>query len=156
MESNKCMPSIISFLTSKEIIFAAMITVLLFFVINAIYLKYKDEPFEYISQQDNSSQPTTDQQIQKKYKKYELITKPSNLDPQTGGYISRDFVCYRYMLSDQDFVKKRPYCMACQVDTSDSPNSQNRGGTGTNVISTCVYGDDKSEQQCREQCAALN
>ncbi len=94
------------------------------------------------------------------YKKYQKITNPSSIgDP--AGYIGRDYVCYRNKVGDIDFVKKRFGCMACQVD-NDNTKKHNYDGTGTNVISTCVYADKADlehgiwdEKMCKEQCEKL-
>jgi len=71
------------------------------------------------------------------YDKYDSIVLPSSL---SNPYIGRDYVCYRQMIGNQQFVSNRPHCMACQVDKRI--NSQKYAGTNTNIISTCSYTDD--------------
>jgi hypothetical protein len=102
-------------------------------------------------------QPATKQQ----YNKLDEITLPSSISNSTGGYIGRDFVCFRSKLGNEAYVSKNTGCMACQVDKSGKNN--NYGGTLTNVISTCVYTDDPnntdpniwSKQMCISACEKL-
>jgi hypothetical protein len=94
------------------------------------------------------------------YEKYQKITNPASVS-EPAGYIGRDQVCYRNKIGDFDFVKRRFGCMACQVDR-DKNKKHNYDGTGTNVISTCVYADNADlehgiwdEKMCKDQCEKL-
>ncbi len=96
------------------------------------------------------------------YKKNDDITLPSSLS-KPDGYIGRDYVCYRGKLCDQFFVSQRPGCMACQVDSRNN-GSNKYAGTGTNVMTTCVYGSDAdnmtnpniwTKQMCINSCANM-
>lgn len=94
------------------------------------------------------------------YEKYEEIMLPSNLEYSSGGYIGRDFVCFRDKLSNNEFVSKNPQCMACQVDTT---GKKTYGNTQTNIVATCAYSDDKNntdptiwtKQMCTNACGKL-
>lgn len=96
------------------------------------------------------------------YKKGESVYLPSSLDDKLG-YIGRDFICYRHSMKDQDYISKRGGCMACTVDlTNDGKNID--AITGTNILSTCVYGhdsdvllDDKiwSRKKCETMCQSM-
>ena len=92
------------------------------------------------------------------YSKGDEISLPSSLSGDMG-YIGRDYVCYRGLANDNNFMARRNGCVACQVDLSDNINR-----TGTNVIATCVYGSDKenklnrliwTRQMCNDQCASM-
>jgi hypothetical protein len=95
------------------------------------------------------------------YKKYDEITLPSSLSPTTGGYIGRDYICFRNKLGDTSYVSKNSGCMACQVDNSGKNN--NYSNTQTNVVATCVYTTDPNntdpsvwtKQMCINSCAKL-
>ena len=95
------------------------------------------------------------------YKKYDEITLPSSLSPTTGGYIGRDYVCFRDKLGDVSYVSKNSGCMACQVDNSGKNN--NYSNTHTSVVATCVYTTDPNntdpsvwtKQMCTNSCAKL-
>lgn len=95
------------------------------------------------------------------YNKLDEITLPSSISASTGGYIGRDFVCFRSKMGDNSYVTKNNGCMACQVDKSGKNN--NYGNTQTNVISTCVYTDDPkntdpsiwTKQMCESACGKL-
>jgi hypothetical protein len=77
---------------------------------------------------------------QRNYNKLDEITKPSNLTGDRG-YIGKDQICYRSKLGDLDYMKKRPYCMACQVDKRKDGNVD-YDGTYTNIMKTCLYADN--------------
>lgn len=95
------------------------------------------------------------------YTKLDEITLPSSISASTGGYIGRDFVCFRGKMGDASYVSKNNGCMACQVDKSGKNN--NYGKTQTNVISTCVYTDDPkntdpsiwTKQMCEASCGKI-
>jgi hypothetical protein len=78
--------------------------------------------------------------IKRNYNKLDEITKPSNLMGEKG-YIGKDQICYRSKLGDIDYMKKRPYCMACQVDKRKDGN-MDYDGTYTNIMKTCLYTDN--------------
>ena len=85
---------------------------------------------------------------------------PSSIDP----YISRDFVAYKNLVGDSNFVSKRPGAMACKVDKTNDWRFQNYDGTMTNIISSCVYtlndiSDDPeiwTKKQCETVCGKIN
>lgn len=81
-----------------------------------------------------------EEEFKRMYNKLDEITKPSNLTGERG-YIGRDQICYRSKLGDTEFMKKRPYCMACQVDIRKGGNVD-YDGTYTNVMKTCLYADN--------------
>lgn len=113
-----------------------------------------------------STQPTVHECIQSSqivelttkqiYDKLEEITLPSSISSSTGGYVGRDFVCFRSKMGDESYVSKNTGCIACQVDKSGKNN--NYGNTKTNVISTCVYTDDPTNKDpsiwTKHQCVA--
>lgn len=89
------------------------------------------------------------------YKPYEEVYYPSSIDDNN--YISRDYICYRDKIKDQDFVSKRKGCMACVIDPTNKINKV----TGSNILSTCIYGSDAnalvdstifSKQKCLVTC----
>ncbi len=135
----------------NKLIVCALILLALIIVVIIVVLTNHDKKENLANTQENITHHNTEQLNTKQiYNKYEEITKPSSIHP----YISRDQICYRYMLPNTDFVQDRPYCMACQVDKTD--NGKNRSGTQTNVISTCVYADEKTKQECIDMCKSLN
>lgn len=95
-------------------------------------------------------------EVRTRYAKLDEIIYPSSLTGEKG-YISRDDICYRYKKDDDRFVKNRYGCMACQVDNTDG--EKNYDNTNTNVIVSCVYGDNKndpsvwSREQCVQKCS---
>lgn len=96
-------------------------------------------------------------QTQQIYRKYEEVILPSSVDASTGGYIGRDYICYKEKIGNQSFVSKNPKCMVCSIDNSNNTQHSN---THTNITSTCVYSDDKNntnptvwtKQMCLKKC----
>lgn len=104
------------------------------------------------------SSETTPSKISKSfYNKFEEINYPSSLDP----YISRDTVAYRRLQNDTNFIKDRPYALACQVDLTPNWRLQNYDNTRTNIIRTCVYNDTSNDpdiwtkDKCISECAKI-
>lgn len=95
------------------------------------------------------------------YQKYDLVNHPSSYDP----YIGRDYIAYRNLNCDRNYVSKRPGCMACQVDLRKDVD-HNYDGTKTNIISTCLYdynnkenngnGDIWDYERCKKECSLLS
>ena len=94
------------------------------------------------------------------YKKYEEILLPSSLKQSTGGYIPAHFVRYREKSNNINYIKKRPHCMACQVDNRQNKNS-NYDNTMTNISVTCPYSDENikgvfTKEDCIQRCSEIN
>jgi hypothetical protein len=94
------------------------------------------------------------------YKKYEEIILPSSLKQSTGGYIPAHFVRYREKSNNINYIKKRPHCMACQVDNRQNKNS-NYDNTMTNISVTCPYSDENikgvfTKEDCIQRCSEIN
>ena len=90
------------------------------------------------------------------YNKYDEINYPSSIDP----YISRNAVAYRNLQNNQNFIKNRPYAIACQVDLTSNWPLQNYDNTMTNVIRSCVYGESSepdvwTKDKCFSECKQL-
>ena len=91
------------------------------------------------------------------YNKYEEINNPSSYDP----YIGRDAVVYRGLQCDQNYIKDRPFALACQVDLTPNWELQNYDNTGTNIIRTCVYNNKSSDpdvwtrDKCMSECSKI-
>lgn len=91
------------------------------------------------------------------YNKYEEIIYPSGFDP----YIGRDTVAFKDMNCNQNFIKNRPFALACQVDLTTDWNLQNYDNTGTNIIRTCVYNNKSSDpdiwtrDKCISECSKI-
>jgi len=94
------------------------------------------------------------------YSKYDEITLPSSID-LPNGYIGRDYVCFRSKIGNNDFVRKRNSCMACQVDKKT--NNSVYDNTNTNIISSCVYSTEENSndasvwthKQCQDKCSTM-
>ena len=102
--------------------------------------------------------PTIPSNTKQIYNKFEDIELPSSLVKETGGYISKDNVCFRDNINNVEFTNKRDKCMACQVDLRKDKN-QNYENTNTNIIATCpyttsdylgVYKEDDCDKICKD------
>lgn len=74
------------------------------------------------------------------YKKGDEVYLPSSITGEFG-YIGRDRICFKNKIGDQEYVSKRSGCMVCDIDSTNNINNI----TGTNILSTCVYGTDSEE-----------
>jgi hypothetical protein len=119
---------------------------------------YKLMPIgEYLNVTSMEEERNKHNQLVKTHYKYgENIIFPSSSDP----YIGRDFICYRDKAGDNNYIRSRGGCMACQVDDKIVSN-----GSNTNIISTCVYSLSENpnpgssiwtHKKCKTSCDALN
>lgn len=144
-------------LAKNSIIVIVVIIVILLLIYG--FTKKSNNNLEFANNLTNSQQITYPSknlaQTKQTYKQFDEITLPSSIDGKMG-YVGRDFICFRDKISDQQFVSKRNGCMACQVD-----NNKVNPITGTNVVSTCVYGDNIndpsvwSHAMCESKCSQL-
>lgn len=121
----------------KEYILILLVTTVIYFIYKNMYTEEKVCPK---CEEKICPQIKKEDEIKRIYNKLDEITKPSNLTGERG-YIGRDQICYRSKLGDTEFMKKRPYCMACQVDIRKGGNVD-YDGTYTNVMKTCLYADN--------------
>lgn len=119
-------------------------------------------PFSELSEPHNSTNIEKDKLVKTIYKEFDKIVYPSSESLDTGGYISRDYVCYREKAGDINFISKRPMCMVCTINNNDEINQITR----TNIESTCVYASDNeaskdidgtvwTEDRCIKSCKLL-
>lgn len=122
-------------------------------------------PFSELSElQHNTVQSTTTEKIEPIktiYKEFDQVINPSSKSLETGGYISRDYVCYREKAGDINFISKRPMCMVCTLNNNNEINQI----TKTNIESTCVYASDNevsnidnnvwTKDRCIKSCKLL-
>lgn len=105
---------------------------------------------------DEKVENNLDSKTKTVYNKLEEVNLPSNLTGEDG-YIGRDQICYRYKVTDRNFVNKRYGCMACQIDKRNGQNNYNN--TKTNIIATCVYSDKEDPNDnsvwTKEKCISV-